>query len=278
MSEIKIAGIMRAGAYSCNHIGSDASIFNMVADQLRKRGCTVNVYSEEQFIKSGVKEDIIVNMCRDWRSYEMLQRLENEGKLVINSGYAIENCTRERVMLLLNSNGIPYPPSMLVNTNENVRKQLEAQGFEKSWVKQGHHHSKHREDVTFVRHAEEAQEILQEYFLRGITRAVINKHIIGEVVKFYGVLGTDFFHWFVPAPSGIFEVNREEMDARIREICNKAAETLDVVVYGGDCIITKEGDIYIIDFNDWPSYAPCRAQASSVIAKRIMQIIKSKTK
>lgn len=50
MAEIKIAGIMRAGAYSPNHIGNDAAIFNAAADQLRKRGCEVNIYSEEQFI------------------------------------------------------------------------------------------------------------------------------------------------------------------------------------------------------------------------------------
>ena len=65
MADIKIAGIMRAGAFSPNHIGNDSSIFNIVADQLRKRGCELNVYSEEQFISSGVHEDIIVNMCRE---------------------------------------------------------------------------------------------------------------------------------------------------------------------------------------------------------------------
>ena len=53
MADIKIAGIMRAGAFSPNHIGNDSSIFNIVADQLRKRGCELNVYSEEQFISSG---------------------------------------------------------------------------------------------------------------------------------------------------------------------------------------------------------------------------------
>ena len=48
MAEINIAGIMRAGAYSPNHIGNDTAIFNAVAEQLRKRGCIVNTYSEEQ--------------------------------------------------------------------------------------------------------------------------------------------------------------------------------------------------------------------------------------
>ena len=56
MAEITIAGIMRAGAYSPNHIGNDAAIFNATADQLRKRGCTVNIYSEEQFNSGKVKE------------------------------------------------------------------------------------------------------------------------------------------------------------------------------------------------------------------------------
>lgn len=56
MSEIKIAGIMRAGAYSPNHIGNDAAIFNVTADQLRKRGCEVKIYSEEQLAAGDVKE------------------------------------------------------------------------------------------------------------------------------------------------------------------------------------------------------------------------------
>ena len=49
---------MRAGAYSPNHIGNDTAIFNMTAEELRKRGCLVNVYSEEQFnAQGGVEED-----------------------------------------------------------------------------------------------------------------------------------------------------------------------------------------------------------------------------
>ena len=47
MAVIKIAGIMRAGAYSPNHIGNDTAICNAAAENLRKRGCVVNVYSEE---------------------------------------------------------------------------------------------------------------------------------------------------------------------------------------------------------------------------------------
>ena len=54
MSDIRIAGIMRAGAYSPNHIGNDAAIFNAAADELRKRGCIVDIFSEERFIESDI--------------------------------------------------------------------------------------------------------------------------------------------------------------------------------------------------------------------------------
>ncbi|MDE7407190.1 MAG: hypothetical protein K2M76_02115, partial [Muribaculaceae bacterium] len=73
MADTHIAAIMRAAAYSPNHIGNDAAILNAAADQLRKRGMQVRVYSEEHFITHNVEESVIVNMCRDPRSIKMLQ-------------------------------------------------------------------------------------------------------------------------------------------------------------------------------------------------------------
>lgn len=61
----------------------------------------------------------------------------------------------------------------------------------------------------------------------------------------------------------------------MRDICQKASEVLDVKIYGGDCIISPDGTIRIIDFNDWPSFAPCRQDAAPHIAKAILSTIKS---
>ena len=196
MADIKIAAIMRAGAYSPNHIGNDAAILNAVTEQLRKRGCEVNIYSEEQFINGSVKEDVIVNMCHERRSIDLLQKLEEEGRLVINSGHGIENCTRERMTRILMGHNIPYPDSLMVDTDEVVKGKLVKAGFSRCWIKRGDFHAMHKEDVSYVRHPEEAQEVLQEYFLRGIKRAVINKHLVGDLIKFYGVSGSRFFYWF----------------------------------------------------------------------------------
>ncbi|MEE1206974.1 MAG: hypothetical protein UHP27_02245 [Muribaculaceae bacterium] len=285
MSDIKIAGIMRAGAYSPNHIGNDAAIFNIVAEELRKRGCEVRVYTEDQFIAGQVSEDIIVNMCREQKSIHLLQECEDRGALVINSGYGIENCTRERMTRILVGTGIPYPKSLMVNTDEGVVDALKEAGIERCWIKRGDFHAMHKEDVSFVRHPQEAQEVLQEYFLRGIKRAVINIHLEGDLVKFYGVRGTNFFYWFYPFDAGHSKYGAEAINGPaqgikfdedyLRDICQQAAETLDVVVYGGDCIIGTDGSIQIIDFNDWPSFAPCRQEAGPQIARAIMGCIKA---
>lgn len=286
MAEITIAGIMRAGAYSPNHIGNDAAIFNAAADHLRKRGCIVNIYSEEQFIADEVTEPVIVNMCREMKSIHKLQELEQKGALVINSGFGIENCTRERMTRILVGSNIPYPESLIVNTDEGVTATLKKAGFTQCWIKRGDFHAMHKEDVSYVRHPEEAQEVLQEYFLRGIKRAVINRHLVGDLIKFYGVQGTPFFFWFYPFDLGHSKYGHEAINGKsqglefdkekLRAICQNASEVLDVKVYGGDCIISPEGDIRIIDFNDWPSFAPCRQEAAPHIAKCILNEIKNR--
>ncbi len=288
MADFEIAGIMRAGAYSPNHIGNDAAIFNAVAEQLRKRGCIVTVYSEEQFNSSLVKERIILNMCREQQSIKRLQEMEDDGCIVINSGYGIENCTRERMTRILMGHGIPYPDSIIVNTNEAVIGELKNAGINNCWIKRGDFHAMHKEDVSYVRHAEEAQEVLQEYFFRGIKMAVINKHLVGDLIKFYGMYGSPFFFWFYPFDDGHSKYGLEAINGKskgidfdieyLKSICNQAAEALDVKIYGGDCIVSPEGDIRIIDFNDWPSFAPCRNEAAPFIAKCVLNTIKESLK
>lgn len=288
MAEISIAGIMRAGAYSPNHIGNDAAIFNATADQLRKRGCVVNIYSEEQFNSGKVTEKIILNMCREQASIKSLQEEEDRGSIVINSGYGIENCTRERMTRILLGNNIPYPDSIIVDTDEAVVAKLSQANINNCWIKRGDFHAMHKEDVSYVRHAEEAQEVLQEYFYRGIKRAVINRHLVGDLIKFYGIRNSPFFYWFYPFDEGHSKYGLEAINGKskgidfdiehLKKICHDASEALGVEIYGGDCIVSPDGAIRIIDFNDWPSFAPCRNEAAPFIAKAVLNVIKSKLK
>lgn len=279
MATIRIAAILRAGVFSPNHVGNDATIMNSVAEQLRKRGCEVNTYSEEQFASCPVSEPVIITMCRQERSTALLQRLEDDGALVINSGYGIENCIRERQARILLGSDIPYPESIIVDTDEVVKQRLQRIGMQQCWIKRGDFHSQHAEDVSYVRSPNEAQDVLQEYFLRGFRRAVISRHLPGRLIKFYGVAGTPFFHWFKPFEPDIPKSARNDeanraLDERLKEICRNAAHELNLVVYGGECIQADDGSFSIIDFNDWPSFSSCRAEAATNIAKAVMSAIK----
>ena len=245
-------------------------------------GCAVNEYIESDLLLSDPRERGIFNMVRDWKSIHKLQQLEDKGYVVVNSGYGIENCTREKMTRLLLSNHISHPESLILRTDEDPTEALEEAGFYNCWIKRGDFHAIHREDVTYVRNPEEAKSILKEYAIRGIPSAVINEHLVGDLVKFYGVTGTDFFYWFYPSNMhhskfGLEAINGTAKgipfdEADLRALCDKAAAVLNVHIYGGDCIVSEEGVIRLIDFNDWPSFAPCRNEAAPNIARRIWDL------
>ncbi|MDR2234250.1 MAG: hypothetical protein LBE56_14145 [Tannerella sp.] len=282
MIEKTIAGIRRGNKFSPNHIGNDAAIFSLTVEQLRERGYKVNEYTESDLLTKDIREEVIFNMVRDRYSVRKLQHLEEEGRLVINSGFGIENCTREKMTRLFMSANIPSPRSIILHTDDDPVAALEAADFSDCWIKRHDFHAIHREDVTYVRHIEEAKSIMKEYAMRGITTAVINEHLAGDLVKFYGVIGTDFFYWFYPdmnhSKFGCEIINGKAHEIpfdkyALRQLCNEAARILNVVIYGGDCIIDKYGMIRLIDFNDWPSFAPCRNQAAPYIASCIHHLI-----
>jgi len=83
------------------------------------------------------------------------------------------------------------------------------------------------------------------------------------VLKFYAVLGS-FFHC-VP-PSGVAPVPLTVL-VQMRALGARAARALGVEIYGGDCVYDAQRDaLGLIDLNDWPSYASCRAAAATEIA------------
>lgn len=284
MTKKTIAGIRRGNQFSPNHIGNDAAIFSLTAKRLEAYGCKVNEYIESDLLIKELEEPFFFNMVRDWNSIRKLQQLEDRGRLVINSGYGIENCTRERMTRLLVEQGIAHPVSLIVSTHEDPAEKMEAAGITNAWVKRGDFHAVHREDVTYVRNRDEAYSILKEFAIRNIPSAVINEHLTGDLVKFYGVKGTDFFYWFYPSSNHHSKFGWEVINGtaegipfdkqELQTLCNKAADILNVCIYGGDCIVSRERGIQLIDFNDWPSFAPCRDEAAKYIAECIWQYIK----
>jgi hypothetical protein len=286
MSKIKVAGIKRKAKYSPNHIGNDGMIFSMTAECLRNMDYDVREYTETEFVLSEENEKYIFNMARDKATIKQLKQREKDGAIIINTGTGIENCTREAMTRMLLEHGIPYPVSLIIDVANDPTEELTKMDTEAFWIKRGDSHAIHREDVTYARNIPEVKSILKEFSLRDIPNAVINEHLVGDLIKFYGVADTDFFYWFYPfdlshSKFGLEKINGEakqfsfDVEA-LKKACDQAGEILDVKVYGGDCVVAKDGSFKIIDFNDWPSFAPCREEAAPKIAECIhKQIIKN---
>lgn len=276
------AGIQRYSLFSPNHIGNDAAILSAVGQYLRDEGHQVNIYTEQEFLTDSLRgERLLFTMMRSKASVRKLQQMERAGCVAVNSGAGIENCVRERMTTLLLENNVPHPRSWICDTASGVPQELAGEAFEPCWVKRADFHAIHREDVTFVRTSSEFREVMAEYALRGIERVVINEHLKGDLVKFYGVADTDFFFSFYPHELNHSKFGLEEINGmptgipfskeQLAKLCNDAARVLGVTVYGGDCIVSPDGVIRIIDFNDWPSFAPCRTEAAKAIAEVILR-------
>jgi hypothetical protein len=272
------AGIRRDSRFSPNHTGNDNAIFELTTQCLKNLGFQVTEYFESACVHE-IQATNIFSMAREPLVAQMLQMKEDKGAIVINSGYGTENCYRSNMTRLLMQSDVPIPASIIVDSRHFSPDCFKNLGEKNFWIKRGDFHAIHKEDVSFVRNAEEGIDLIREYARRDIETVVICKHIDGDLVKFYGVRNTGFFYWFYPVDVNHSKFGYEAVNGKVQDIpfqldmlkfaASQAASLLKIEIYGGDAIITPEGFIYLIDMNDWPSFAPCREQAAPVIADYI---------
>ncbi len=274
-----IVGVSRGNKFSPNHVDNDAMIFNNVAEELRQRGYKVEVYPEKDFVEQGIKADFIFCMARDTETLNYLKTLEDEGAVVINSAYGIASCVRKPMTELLLQHKIPHPKSWIIPTNEA----FDVQSFP-CWIKRGDSQTIVKEDVCYITCREEAEEVMANFRQRNIPTAVVNEHLVGDLIKFYGVQGTDFFYWFYPTSYSHSKFGLEKINGKakgfpfsvedLHRYSDEAAKVLNVPIYGGDCVVLSDGTPWIIDFNDWPSFVRCREDAGKKIAECIHNRVK----
>ncbi|WP_257670056.1 hypothetical protein [Parapedobacter tibetensis] len=281
--ENKAIGIRRESQFSPNHIGNDRIIFDLVTAGLISHGIDIMVYDEHAFLtEKSIEHDHIFTMGRNKALVNQLKVYEEQGKKIFNSGFGIEKCYRINMVTGLINGGVPYPKSIITATGTDIAQAYELLDSQGVWIKRGDFHAIHREDVSFVSSREEAQHIVNEYAFRGIQSAVLSEHLAGDLVKFYGVRDTDFFHWFYPydhnhhkyalyedinGKSAHYPFNTSDL----QKTAETAAKLLEVFIYGGDAIIDRNGNFHIIDLNDWPSFAPCREEATAAITQLLLK-------
>lgn len=290
---MNIIGISRGTRFSPNHVGNDAAIYNKVIEELLRMGHSVRSYAEDEFANASLDElagaslegtfesssdglpDVVVTMARDKQTLARLLEWEARGVRIINSPRGILNCVRRPMTELLLAHKVPHPRSWIVATDEPFPLEVTFP----CWLKRGDSHAVVKQDVCYASTRDEAIRVVADMHERGIPSVVINEHLVGDLVKFYGVQGNDFFHWFYPSAHshskfGLEAINGQAQGlsfdpAQLKQYADEAARVLDVPVYGGDAVVMADGSIRIIDFNDWPSFAPCREEAARAIAGRV---------
>ena len=278
-----IAAVYRSHEHSPNLTDADSRIINAASIKLQELGYAIHRYTEAQFIETDITEPAIINMCRKPRSIEKLCRLEAEGKTVINSGHAIRKCTKRKLWEISTANNIETPATVIVGSTDTT---LPFSGtFRPCWLKLPDESVTDKDDIIYAGTPAEYREALTRYHSRAITEVLVCEHLEGDLLKFYAVSGDRYLYTLYPKQSGYskfgYEANNSDVKfypyktERLKEICNIMSRETGITVFGGDCIITPDGKINIIDLNDWPSFSPCAEEASEAIAAAVAETIET---
>lgn len=247
--------IQRAEVFSPNSVEKDLAILQAVGACLRLAGHETSLVSEEQaFEPAGY--DAIFTMGRLPETLKKLQGLP-----AINASEGLQNCARCQLETIMQQTGTPMPPR---------------EGAYGYWLKRGDAAAQSKSDVQFAANRQELDARIAAFEQRGITAYTVSAHVPGDLVKFYGVLGTGFFRYYYPTDDGQSKFGDEQRNGTARHYAfdraamhvdvERLAQAVGIQVYGGDCIVREDGSYCVIDFNDWPSFSRCREEAAAAIA------------
>jgi glutathione synthase/RimK-type ligase-like ATP-grasp enzyme len=268
---MKALGILRETQNSPGRESDDALILKAVMDQLSILKTRTTVITPEEFDSADVSGyDIIVPMCETYPRLMRLKKIEAEtGVMVINPSDSVLGCYRTRMLASFERTpGISYPPTEMRRTSAEAN--AKAPAFEAEggyWVKRGDVHNTCSYDVVFARDWKEVDVIRREFESREIKDMAVQRHTDGDLIKFYGVGPGQWFTWFYHDPSTARRLPFELEDLAAQ--AELAAKAVAVEIFGGDAIVTPDGQIFVIDINSWPSFARVRAEAGVQIARRL---------
>jgi hypothetical protein len=263
---IEIAGIVRKTEFSPNHVLNDYLIIQKTAEEITQLGAKVNIYREEDLFNEEIKEEFIFSMVQSPKGSNKLLEISKNKKFVINTPESVINCYRYNMNRILEEYKIPFPKSIIVDTDTNDFSFLEDFGNQ-LWIKRGDAHAVQREDVVFLDDKSKVGYVLKEFKNRGLKSCTIQNHIEGDTIKFYSIYGKDLFYWYTTELKYCSTFD----EGKLKQLAGESAGALGLEIFGGDAIITRQSEIFIVDINDWPSFAPIRDKASKVIGNLIYQ-------
>ncbi|MGH8012433.1 MAG: hypothetical protein ACREQ4_08040 [Candidatus Binataceae bacterium] len=261
----RVLGVYREAEFSPGKVEADAAILDAVLKELQRGGATVDAIKPERFITGALPDaHLVLVMCQGASALSRLAAIQESGAITINSALAVRNCYRDLLAPGLLRAGVPVPEGALISTAEPFSlKPLRALDLSAPmYVKRGDMHALAPHDVQRVEDLGQLEATLLRFARRSVQRAYVQQAVSGDVVKFYGVSGGDYFS-AIPE-SGTLD---ETINLKLTRSAATAAAALGLEVWGGDAVV-HNGQVKIIDFNDWPSYSRVRDEAARAIARR----------
>lgn len=267
MSDRACWGIFRERAHSPGREFDDSEILRLTGKHLEARGFQVSLKTPDEVAQAGDSHPPnIFLMCERLEIIDQLRQWEQRGVRHVNRPSAILHTYRDQMLTLFERDGIEFPASRLVHTTA-----LDIAQAGPVWVKRADVHNTQEGDVVFARTQSDTAQTLARMAERGIRQAVLQEHVPGDLIKFYGIGDSGlaqgqapWFQWFYHKDQTVAG-HRFDQGA-LASLAQRAAAAIGLEVYGGDAIVTKKGALCVIDLNAWPSFALYRDEASERIA------------
>ncbi len=266
-------GILREASHSPGREDDDAAILRATGAKLAERGFAVAIRAPEE-AEDAVRAVVdapggafIFSMCEEHRIIEALRKAERAGAVIVNRPGAVQNTDRHNMIHLFDKAKVSTPHSRIAAADPQI-----APPEAPVWVKRYDFHATQANDVIFAGNAAAWRRALASFADRGIPFVVVQDHVPGDLIKFYGVhqvgaVAPAWFAWFYHRDQTLTGHAFDE--AVLRKSAAAAASALGVEVFGGDAIVGPDGRPMIIDLTAWPSFACYRDAASDAIAEHL---------
>ena len=277
---LEFLGLYRETLHSPQRELDDLEILKSTAEELKKKGIKVTLLKPEEFLKERKKWEnsnlsLIFAMCERKEILKILESFESSFVTELNPSQSIWNTYRYRMVSLLNLAKVSFPVSELVSTHASHSKNFNSHPYP-FWVKRGDVHNTQAGDVSLVKTAIELENVLSNFKARGISQAVLQEHLNGDLVKFYGIGSpaitnsrfSAWFKWFYHKDQDLKK--HQFSEDLLKKLTQSTAQALGLEIYGGDAVVLPDGKIFVIDINAWPSFALFRAEAASAIASYLL--------
>ena len=277
--------IARHPRYSPNSEARDEALFRSLVMNFALQGVSVATFDEAVFENHPPqleKSTLILSMARSEAALHALSAAEESGVPVLNNPRALQKAQRTDFQQWFAESGHAAKHWHTSEITPDLKSTLPFP----LWWKRNNTATTSANDVQFVENRTQLDVLLQQHPQED---ALLMEHVEGQLVKFYGVVGTNFFHAEPHSPKGFSKFGHEQHNHHkdlalsspmwkqtlraMHTAATQVAQQSGFSIYGGDAILREDGTFVFIDFNDFPSFSACLPEASAAIVQHSLSLL-----